>query len=111
MMRSVVVSICDSFSGAFDQQDDADQPSQTAPPCCTMSTSTKIAIMLPASRMSRPKPDQAETAHDNAERSKPPTRIFGKRQRTSDDCGDNRGVVCVDGATPFVKSLGRSRNG
>ena len=24
MMRSVVVSICDSFSGAFDQQDDAD---------------------------------------------------------------------------------------
>jgi hypothetical protein len=38
MMRSVVVSICDSLSGAFDQQDDADQ---SALPCCTISTSTK----------------------------------------------------------------------
>ena len=44
MMRSVVVSICGSFSGKFDQQDDADQRSQTALPCCTISTSTKIAI-------------------------------------------------------------------
>jgi hypothetical protein len=60
MMRSVVVSICDSLSGAFDQQDDADQRSQTVVPCCTISTSTKIAITPPASRISCPKPDQGE---------------------------------------------------
>jgi hypothetical protein len=44
MIRSVVVSICDSFSGAFDQKDDADQRSQTALPFCTISTNTKIAL-------------------------------------------------------------------
>jgi hypothetical protein len=53
MMRSVVVSICDSLSGAFHQHDDADQWSQIALPCCTISTSPKIVIMPPASRISR----------------------------------------------------------
>src|SRR5262245_1655122 len=50
-----------------------------------------------------PPETQAETTHDNAERSKPSPRIFGERLRTSDDCGDNRGAVCLDGAEPFVK--------
>ena len=66
MMRSVVVSICDSFSVRL--TNNADHRSQTALPCCTISASAKIAIMPPASRISRPKPDHAETAQDNAER-------------------------------------------
>jgi len=42
-------------------------------------------------------------AHDNAERSKPSPRIFGKHHSTNDGCGDNRGGVCLDGATSFMK--------
>jgi hypothetical protein len=38
----------------------------------------------------------------HAERSKPSPRISGKRQSTSDGYGDNRGGVCLDGATSFV---------
>ncbi|MGA7774069.1 MAG: hypothetical protein WCA25_14135, partial [Pseudolabrys sp.] len=40
----------------------------------------------------------------NAERSKPSPRIFGKRPGTPEafGCSDNRGGVCLDGATSFV---------
>jgi hypothetical protein len=53
---------------------------------------------------------RVETAHDNAERSKPSSRIFGKRHGTREacGCGDNRGGVCLDGATSFVNA-GRDR--
>ena len=59
--------------------------------------------------------DLWEAAHDNAERSKPSPRIFGKRHGTPEacGCGDNRGGVCLDGATSFVKCqvLRRSSHG
>jgi hypothetical protein len=49
---------------------------------------------------------RVETAHDNAERSKPSLRIFGKRygKRVACGCGDNLGAVCLDGATSFVNA-------
>ena len=54
---------------------------------------------------------EARNAHDNAERSKPSRRISGKRHGTRDSCGcgDNRGGVCLDGATSFVKCQARPR--
>ncbi|MGB8895080.1 MAG: SOS response-associated peptidase family protein [Pseudolabrys sp.] len=44
-------------------------------------------------------------APDNAERSKSSSRLFAKRQRTSDafDCGVHLGGVSLNGATSFVK--------
>ena len=67
---------------------------------CRIGKGWRASIFSPGSARN---PIKGETIHDNAERSKPSPRIFGKRQRTSDDCGDNRGGVCLDGDTPFVR--------
>jgi len=48
-------------------------------------------------------------ANVHAERSKSSPRISGKRQSTSDGYGDNRGGVCLDGATSFVNCQARPR--
>jgi hypothetical protein len=69
MMRSVVVSICDSFSVRLTNNKMTPTTGHRLRcTCCTISASAKIAIMPPASRISRTKPDHAETAQDNAER-------------------------------------------